>query len=109
MNSNNEYVSKSELRNAFKSVTGDCTCPLHIVATIDQILDFVPSADVVKVKHARWMFDHMTGEWSYYSHCSECNHQEFFVNEDAEERHKYCLNCGALMDLKEETKFGTAL
>lgn len=51
----------------------------------------------------------MTGEWSYYSHCSECNHQEFFVNEDAEERHKYCLNCGALMDLKEETKFGTAL
>lgn len=34
MNSNNEYVSKSELRNAFKSVTGDCTCPLHIAATI---------------------------------------------------------------------------
>ena len=38
MNSDNEYVSISELRNAFKSVTGDCTCPLHIAATIDQIL-----------------------------------------------------------------------
>ena len=39
----------------------------------------------------------MTGEWSYYSHCSECNYQEFFANEDVEKRHKYCLNCGARM------------
>lgn len=40
MNSDNEYVSISELRNAFKSVTGDCTCPLHIAATIDPDFGF---------------------------------------------------------------------
>ena len=53
------------------------------------------AADVAEVRHGRWVFDHMTGEWSYYSHCSECNYQEFFANEDVEKRHKYCLNCGA--------------
>ena len=55
------------------------------------------AADVAEVRHGRWVFDHMTGEWSYYSHCSECNYQEFFANEDVEKRHKYCLNCGARM------------
>ena len=113
MNSDNEYVSKSELRNAFKSVTGDSTCPLHIAATIDQILDFVPSADVVKVKHARWMLDHMTGDWSYYSalYLSVSIKNLMVVDADAwrERTPRYCPNCGALMDLKEETEFGTAL
>lgn len=65
--------------------------------TEDVDLDDIPTADVAEVRHGRWVFDHMTGEWSYYAHCSECNHREFFVNEDAEKRHKYCLNCGALM------------
>ena len=55
------------------------------------------AADVAEVRHGRLVFDHMTGEWSYYSHCSECNYQEFFANEDVEKRHKYCLNCGARM------------
>lgn len=67
-------------------------------------VDSLPAADVVEVRHGRWIFDHMTGEWFYYSHCSECNHQEFFVNEDAEKRHKYCLNCGARMDKENETE-----
>lgn len=65
-------------------------------------LQNLPAADVVEVRHGRWIFKHMTGEWSYYSYCSECNHQEFFVNEDAEKRHKYCLNCGARMDKEDE-------
>lgn len=60
-------------------------------------VDSLPAADVAEVRHGRWVFDHMTGEWSYYSHCSECNYQEFFANEDVEKRHKYCLNCGARM------------
>ena len=65
---------------------------------IKSILFGLKAADVAEVRHGRWIFDHMTGEWSYYSHCSECNHQEFFVNEDAEKKHKYCSNCGACMD-----------
>ena len=70
-------------------------------STFDIILK-EPAAEVVEVRHGRWIFDHMTGERSCYSHCSECNHQEFFVNEDVEKRHKYCLNCGARMDKEDE-------
>ena len=69
---------------------------------IDFGVDKIPAADVAEVRHGRWVFDHMTGEWSYYSHCSECNHQEFFANESVEKRHKYCLNCGARMDKEAE-------
>ena len=64
---------------------------------IETMLSDLPAVDVAEVRHGRWVFDHMTGEWSYYSHCSECNYQEFFANEDVEKRHKYCLNCGARM------------
>lgn len=104
MNSDNEYVSIYELRNAFKSVTGDCTCPLHIAATIDQILDFVPSADVVNVKHGRWEPGN--------SICPVCGEDKFNgLDADiwSDWTPKYCPNCGALMDLKEETEFGTTL
>lgn len=69
---------------------------------IKSILTSTKAANVVEERHGRWIFDHMTGERSYYSHCSECNHQEFFANEDAEKKHKYCLNCGARMDGMEE-------
>ena len=59
------------------------------------------AADVAPVRHGRWIFDHMTGNWSYYSHCSECGHKEFFANDSVEKRHRYCYSCGALMDGKE--------
>lgn len=64
-------------------------------------IENLPAADVAPVRHGRWIFDHMTGEWSYYSRCSECGHQEFFANDSVEKRHKYCYSCGALMDGKE--------
>lgn len=74
----------------------------HDAIEIMAEVHYMPAADVAPVRHGRWIFDHMTGEWSYYSHCSECNHQEFFANEDVEKRHKYCLNCGARMDKEDE-------
>ena len=70
---------------------------------VRKIVAELPAADVVEVRRGRWIFDHMTGEWSYYSHCSECNHQEFFANETTEKRHKYGLNCGARMDKEADT------
>lgn len=72
------------------------------IRTIKSVLREIPPADVAPVRRGRWIFDHMTGEWSYYSHCSECGHQEFFANDSVEKRHKYCYSCGALMDGKED-------
>lgn len=85
-----EYIERAVALDVVKRTSGD------YVAAWSEIVH-LPAADVAEVRHGRWVFDHMTGEWSYYSHCSECNYQEFFANEDVEKRHKYCLNCGARM------------
>nr|DAZ63641.1 MAG TPA: zinc-ribbon containing domain protein [Caudoviricetes sp.] len=85
-----EYIERAVALDVVKRTSGD------YVAAWSEIVH-LPAADVAEVMHGRWVFDHMTGEWSYYSHCSECNYQEFFANEDVEKRHKYCLNCGARM------------
>lgn len=39
-----EYIEHGEIQTAMKSVTYDITCSLHIVAEIDQILDFAVTA-----------------------------------------------------------------
>ena len=85
-----EYIERAVALDVVKRTSGD------YVAAWSEIVH-LPAADVAEVMHGRWVFDHMTGEGSYYSHCSECNYQEFFANEDVEKRHKYCLNCGARM------------
>lgn len=65
------------------------------------VLDTVPAADVVEVRHGRWIDKTWTTEydWSCYNHhaviCSVCNKQfDYVINEKS----NYCPNCGAKMD-----------
>lgn len=92
-----EYIERADLYEAMNSQD----CEFSLIDALALIEEF-PAADVAPARHGRWIFDHMTGGWSYYSHCSECNYQEFFANEDVEKRHKYCLNCGARMGKEDE-------
>ena len=97
-----EYIERAAIEKMFEDAQIISNGEYSGYCTEDINLYSIPTADVAEVRHGRWIFDHMTGEWSYYSHCSECNHQEFFANEDTEKRHKYCLNCGARMDKEDE-------
>lgn len=66
--------------------------------------DFSPSADVVNVKHGRWEPGN--------SICPVCGEDKFNgLDADiwSDWTPKYCPNCGALMDLKEENDLGSAL
>lgn len=54
-----------------------------------------PTVDAVSVVHGKWEFEHMTGDRSYYAHCSECGKRKFF--KDYDEQDNYCPNCGADM------------
>lgn len=61
----------------------------------------MPAADVVEVRHGRWIDKTWTTEddWSCYNHhvviCSVCNKQfDYIINEKS----NYCPNCGAKMD-----------
>ena len=92
-----EYIDREALIDDFEH----CGANKEIVDAIVYRINRHNAADVAPVRHGRWIFDHMTGEWSYYSRCSECGHQEFFANDSVEKRHKYCYSCGALMDGKE--------
>ena len=65
------------------------------------VLDTVPAADVVEVRHGRWIDKTWTTEddWSCYNHhvviCSVCNKQfDYVINEKS----NFCPNCGAKMN-----------
>lgn len=45
----NDLISRSVLIEAMHSVTSDTTCPMHIAAEIDQIIDNAPAVDAVEV------------------------------------------------------------
>lgn len=104
-----EYIERERLRDVMRNVTEDTTCPLHIAATIDQIIDYAPPADVVEVvrcrdckylppeslvRHGRWEDKGRTG---YI--CSVC--EWGFEWWEPAEAH-YCPHCGAKMDLNEQ-------
>ena len=48
-----EYIERAEIKSALQPVTHDSSCPLHIAAAVDQVLDCIPAADVVEVVRCR--------------------------------------------------------
>lgn len=72
-----------------------------VLTGVKTCIERIPAADVVEVKHGRWIDKTWTTEddWSCYNHhiviCSVCNKQfDYVINEKS----KYCSNCGARMD-----------
>ena len=56
---------------------------------VDFGVDKIPAADVVEVRHARWI------KHEVYDECEACRAKVTFG-------YNYCPNCGALMDGKED-------
>lgn len=62
-------------------------------ASVDELIDRIcglPVADVVEVRHGKWR---KRKNWRLYV-CSECSHEN-------DNPYRYCPNCGAKMDGKE--------
>ena len=52
-----EYTNREELRAAMQHIYNDPTCPMHIAAEIEQIIDCAPAADVaavVRCQDCKW-------------------------------------------------------
>jgi hypothetical protein len=65
------------------------------------MIDTIPAADVVAVKHGRWIgleYDGYADGYPVYDlwECSECG--EEVSGEDVPITHPYCHGCGAKMD-----------
>ena len=93
-----EYISRKAAYNAI----------VNNYDTDDQLrdLDAIPAADVVKVRHGRWMS--MDGDTTTVSldefgcptdscRCSECG-DWLTASDEYSIRGRYCPNCGAKMD-----------
>ena len=67
------------------------------------LLDSIPAADVVEVRHGRWTI----AEDDYYGlnivKCSVCHEEWCFEERDDvfDLNYHYCPNCGSLMDKEE--------
>lgn len=75
-------------------------------ADLESLLDEIPAADVVPVVHAKWIdlpkYKSVGGTFQKAQICSAC--KAFYVS-DANtpfSNHRYCADCGAIMDLKDK-------
>ena len=61
-----------------------------------------PCADVVPVRHGRWI----QPPWVYYGAkqyvCDQCKDDEYWRKRSLNYKEKYCPNCGSKMDLEGE-------
>ncbi len=72
--------------NAVKDDNGVIRCSPALWEQIVSIIDNIPTADVVEVKHGKWEG----------CECSLCGHFATYAND-----YNYCPNCGAKMDGKD--------
>lgn len=91
-----EYIKRESIQKALKNVTDDPSCPLFLAAMIEQYIDQEPAADVVEVKHGKWI------EYprAHYFKCSECKETVPYkkaVLIRGKRKYKYCPHCGAKM------------
>ena len=87
-----EYIDREilirNIENDTRRILFDKGSALHYVRS-------APAADVVPVKHGKWI--HNDDWWEFI--CTNCRKGIGNIQE-----YKYCPNCGVIMDLKEETK-----
>lgn len=92
-----DYISREAAKQILSRLlvkdAAECACNL---------IDCILPADVEPVRHGRWL-DYMCRDW----HCSECGEKISKVrNVDGycyDDKPNYCFNCGAKMDLEDET------
>jgi len=58
------------------------------------LLDELPSVEPER-KPGKWIWDKRTGTY----HCSECGHDPLHEDVGEIEEYKYCMNCGAKMEV----------
>ena len=64
---------------------------------VDFVFDMVddaPEADVVEVRHGRWIIN----DEDYWTKCSVCEFEYFDEQENIYNTYIYCPHCGAKMD-----------
>ena len=91
-----EYIDRESIRRVLMDVCSDENCPMFIAATVDQMIDYEPAADVAPVVHAYWKGYHTQDPC-----CSNCGFSYDREEGEYAQTTDYCGNCGAKMDENE--------
>ena len=86
-----EYIEKGAAIAVIMSEPPDAHYPHWYADKIKSI----PAADVIPVRHGRWIYDH----WCEFR-CSVCG--EFSNSKPYRGKENYCPNCGARMNERNE-------
>lgn len=84
-----EYISRQTAIDDLREILNDPNCPLFVSATVHQILESIPAADVRPVVYAEaeQIFDNpYTGQM--ITTCSRCTRK-------ISKKDNFCPNCGA--------------
>ena len=87
----NDFVSRYELVKHLVGVHDGWRIPFGYTVE-DEIINF-PAADVVEVRHGKWINERQEGLSSFSAECSLCGKRTL-----AYFHYFYCPNCGAVMD-----------
>jgi hypothetical protein len=86
-----KYIKVDDIVPMLKFLSDDTTCPIHIAAELDQIVELAEPVEARPIIHGKWIQD-----TPFSCTCSACgNYRYGLVNEDYQ---NFCHNCGALMD-----------
>lgn len=102
----NDYISRQTTIDDLREILNDPNCPLFISATIHQILESIPAADVLPVVYGEWVDvsvrevyipDEKTTIAITTEKCSNCRIVTTFVGEKLYLEDHICPNCGAIL------------
>ena len=102
-----EYIERAAARNAVKRVIGDQDHICKAMMDFYVALNEVPVAEVVEVRHGRWIDLNAENSTGPLFKCSECSHlhnpnRDDLDLERVELNPLYCDACGTRMDKEDE-------
>lgn len=91
-----DYIERQKVIYCFEKCLVES--PNNSVISIKRCFENLPAEDVAPVRHGRWIKSgYVCGESEFI--CSVCGESEWRTNSS---RMKYCMFCGAKMDLEVE-------
>ncbi len=100
-----EYIEREKFRNILEAKAEMAFgTPKQVFYNTIAMLDLIPAADVVEVRHSKWIKgrkeklyynDDMSGFYDFPVTCSVC---KFDITDEGFYETDYCPNCGAKMD-----------
>ena len=93
-----EYIERAALKRELAPYEeNDFSQQINVILAI---VDAQPAADVVEVRHGRWILEREPDGTPYCFHCSVCDND--FHHIGIMTATDYCPNCGARMDKEDE-------